>query len=215
MASIPFDLSPDPIPFLQANSNQMHTSECDTELPVAFGPKTVRSQLGADFQPCGISVICGRGKDSYNHTGNRCFRILASVFVERYARADSKTDKSDLIFNIVTMIRQSGGQFCKYEQGAWFEVGDRCAREKVSAFFRDMLHTQYRSSAKAKTTLRRTRNRSKKQTQTQQRGEQMVDGTTGGHLDDSSMSSCSLGSSMDSLGFDYSLEIGFFDIDLF
>jgi hypothetical protein len=213
MTSFPLDHSPDHILFLQDSSEQMNTSECDTELPVAFGPKTVRSQLGADFQPSGISVICGRGKGSYNHTGNCCLRILASVFVERYARADSKADKSALVLNIVNMIRQSGGQFCKYEQGAWFEVGDRCAREKVSAFFRDMLHTQYRSSAKAKTTLRRTRNRNK--TQTQQRGQQLVDGTTGGHSDDFSMPSSCSGRDTDSLGFDYSLEIDYFDVDVF
>jgi hypothetical protein len=141
---------------MQANSKRTHVSE----LSAAFGPKTGRSQLGVDFQPSDLSVICGRGKDSYNHEGNHRFRIIASVFVERYSQAESKTTKSALVFNIVTTIRQTGGHFCKYEKGAWFEVGDRCAREKVSAYFRDMLHTQYRSSAKNKTTRRRLLNQS-------------------------------------------------------
>jgi hypothetical protein len=206
-----FDHSPsDPIP-LQPNSKVMHTSDSD-EVPVAFGPKTGRSQLGVDFQPSDLSVICGRGKVNYNHTGNRCFRILASVFAQRYSRANSKATKSTLVFNIVTMIRQGGGQFCKYEKGAWFEVGDRCAREKVSTYFRDMLHTQYRSSAKAKTALRRTRNRNRNKSQTQLHDRQLVDGAAG-HSDDSSMSSpCSKNSNADSLGFDYSLPIDFFDV---
>jgi hypothetical protein len=186
------------------------TKRISTSEASAFGSKTGRSQLGADFQPSDLSVICGRGKDSYNHTGNRCFRILASVFAERYSRADCKTVKAALVFNIVTMIRQAGGQFCKCEKGAWFEVGDRYAREKVSAFFRDMLHSQYRSSAKAKTTRRRILNRSK--TQTPQDRQQVVDGT-GGQSDDVSLSSHCSGSSTDSLGFDCSLEIDFFDID--
>jgi hypothetical protein len=187
----------------------------------AVGPKTGRSQLGVDFQPSDLSVICGRGKDSYNHTGNRCFRILASTFVERYSRADSKDVKSAFVLNIVTMIRQGGGHFCKYEKGAWFEVGDRCAREKVSAYFRDMLHTQYRSSAKSKTILRRDRNRNKRQTEIQQHSQQLVDGTGGYSEDDSSMSSSCWGSTTDSLDldhslwFDYSLEIDFFDVDVF
>jgi hypothetical protein len=201
-----FDLGPDSSFPLQA-SKRMYTSELS-----AFGPKTGRSQLGADFQPSDLSVICGRGKDSYNHTGNRCFRILASVFMERYSRADCKTAKAALVFNIVTMIRQAGGEFCKSEKGTWFEVGDRYAREKVSAYFRDMLHSQYRSSAKAKTTRRRILNRNK--TQTQEDGQKVVDGT-GRHSDDSSMSSSCSGSSTDSLGFDYSLDIDFFDIDVF
>jgi hypothetical protein len=214
MATKVFDYGPDHLS-LQANSKP---DEYTSEL-AAFNPKTVRSQLGADFKPSDYSVICGRGKDSYNHTGNRCFRILASVFAERYSRCDSKTDKSAIVLNIVTMIRHAGGHFCKYEKGAWFEVGDRCAREKVSAYFRDMLHTQYRSSAKAKTTRRRFRNRNKRQRQTQQHGQhgqhgqqQLVDSD---NSDDSSISSSFSGSSTDSLGFDHSLGIDFFDIEVF
>jgi hypothetical protein len=152
-----FDDDLDSVP-LQVDGKQTNTN---IELPTA--PKTGRSQLGADFLPSDLSVICGRGKESYNHTGNHCFRILTSTFVERYSQADSKTAKSAFVYNIVTMIREAGGHFCKYEkdEGAWFEVGDRCAREKVSSLFRDMLHTQYRSSAKAKTIRRSVQNRNK------------------------------------------------------
>jgi hypothetical protein len=203
-----FDHGPDSVP-LQANSKQTYTSE----LSAVFGPKTGKSQLAVDFQPSNRSVICGRGKDSYNHEGNHRFRKLASVFVEKYSQAESKTTKSALAFNIVTTIRQAGGHFCKYKKGAWFEVGDRSAREKVSAYFRDMLHTQYRSSAKAKIARRRVLNRSKRQTQ--QHCQQLLDGTTGGHSAGSFMSSSCSGSSTDSLGFDYSLDFDFFDIEVF
>jgi hypothetical protein len=194
---------------LQANSKQEYTSELS-----ACGSKTVRSQLGGvDFQPSNLSVICGRGKDSRSHEGNRGFRTLASTFVERYSRADSKAVKSALVFNIVTVIRQAGGHFCKYEKGTWFEVGDRCAREKVSAYFRDMLHTQYRSSAKAKTTRRRDRNRMK--TETQDHCQELVSSAGEHDSDDSSISSSCSGSSTDSLGFNRSLEIDFFDVYVF
>jgi hypothetical protein len=205
-----FTHGPDHLP-LQAI--QKRTATFDQTVACHCGAKTGRSRLGVDFQPSNLSVICGRGRQN-NHTGNQKFRMLAATFVEEYSRADTKTTKSNLVFNIVTMIRQAGGNFCKEEDGVWFEVGDRFAREKVSAFFRDKLHTQYRSSSTAKSTLRRDRNR-KRQTQIQQYGQQMVDST--GYSDDSSMalSSSSGISSTDSLGFDYSLEIGFFDIDVF
>jgi hypothetical protein len=204
-----FDHSPDHVP-LRANSKQAYTSELSV-----FGRKTGRSQLEVDFQPSDLSVICGRGKDTYNHTGNRCFRILASEFVDRYSRADSKLARAALVFNIVTMIRQAGGHFCKCEKGTWYEVGDRCAREKVSACFRDMLHTQYRSSAKSKTILRKVRNRNKSQTQTQQQGQQLVDGVSQHDSDDSSISSSCWGSSLDFMEFDHYLDIDFFVIDVF
>jgi hypothetical protein len=148
-----------------------------------------------------------------NHEGNRCLRILASVFVGRYSRADSKTSKSAIVFNIVTRIRRMGGNFCKYEKGAWLEVGDRCARGKVSSLLRDMLHTQYRSSAKAKIVRRRARNRN--ETQTQHDGQQLVDVAGGSSEDDSSMILSDWGSSLDFQGFESLTGDDLLDIAIF
>jgi hypothetical protein len=210
---------PDPQPFLQANSKRTNVSELS-----AFTPRTGRSQLGVDFEPSKYSVICGRGKSSYDHTGNHYLRGLTRTFVADYSNAGRKLKKSAIVANIVAVIRQGGGGFCKYEKGAWFEVGDYYAHKKVSAFFRDMLPTNYRLSSKqAKTARRRRAHRKQTETQTQQYDQQLVDDTR--HLDhgtehsdeNSSMPSsyaCS-GSSNDSLGFDYSQEVDFFDIDVF
>jgi hypothetical protein len=83
----------------------------------------------------------------------------------------------------------------------------------VSAYFRDILHTQYRSSSKSKTIRRRARQRKKRQNE--KYCQQLVDSTV--HLSGHSMSLPCLGSisSTDSLGFDCSQEIDFFDIDVF
>jgi hypothetical protein len=201
-----FDLGPNHAP-MQTNSKRLHAPK----LLAGVGPKTGRSQLEVDFQPSDHSVICGRGRQ-HNHIGNRRFRLLASVFVESYSRAYCKTAKAALVFDIITMIRQAGGQFCKYEDGAWFEVGDRCARGKVSAYFRDMLHTQYRSSAKAKTMRRSSVNRRK--ARIPKDGQQVVDGT-GEQSVDASISSSRSEISTDSLGSETSLEIDCSDMDVF
>jgi hypothetical protein len=108
--------------------------------------KTKRSQLGADFTPSRFSVICGRGKDSYDHVGNHHFRELASMFVARYSRASSKADKSEIVSDMVGIIHQADGIFCKFEKGAWFKVEDHYAREKAGALLRDMVQTQQPSS---------------------------------------------------------------------
>jgi hypothetical protein len=138
--------------------------------------------------------------------------MLASKFVEDYSQAGRKLAKSAIVANIVAVIRPGGGRFCKHEKGAWFEVGDYYAREKVSALFRDKLHTRYRSSSKVKIARRRARTK-QSETPTQQYSQQLVDDT--GYSDDSSISSYNSGISTDSLGFDYALEIDFFDIDVF
>jgi hypothetical protein len=198
---------------LQADNERTRASQLSAftgSLRSAF-----RSQLGVDFQPSEYSVICGRGKASYDHTGNHHLRMLASMFVEKYSQTGcGKKHKSTIASHIVALTRESGGLFCKYEQGAWFEVGDHFAREKVSCMFRDMLHNQYRSSAKAKTARRRVQTKRSKTQIQQQYSRQLIDGS--GHWDDLSTtsSSCS-GSSTDSLGFDYSMELHCFDIDVF
>jgi hypothetical protein len=136
------------------------------------------------------------------------------MFIERYSKAGTKVAKSAIVSEIINVIRQAGGNFCKNKKGAWFEVGDHQAREKVSALLRDLLYTQYRSSAKAKVARRWSMQRN--QEQDEQSGQKLVDDTTDDSDDCSTTSSC-WGSTKESLGFEYWLEEpdDFFDIDVF
>jgi hypothetical protein len=181
-------------------------------LTSAFPSK--KAQLRVNLKPSEYSVVCGRGKETFNHVGNHRFRILINKSKKRYSRADTRTAKSVIVSEIVALIRQSGGIFCKYKKGVWLEVGARHAREKVGASLRDLLHTQYRSSTKAKAHRRRTRKTVKQQQNQNQLSEQkrVVDSQ---HSDDSSTTSSCWGRSKDSLGFEYWLEEKYFDIDVF
>jgi hypothetical protein len=170
-----------PLQLFQASNDPMNAHE----LPVSG-----KSQLGIDFLPSGYSVICGRGKGSYNHAGNHRFRELAGKSLKRYSRAQSTAERSAVFAEMVDMIHQAGGIFCTYEKGSWFEVGDQCAREKASALLRDM-RFKCRSSAKGKSVGRKTKKQDKplpqtqqysQQPQTQQYSQQPVGGT--GHSDD-------------------------------
>jgi hypothetical protein len=147
----------DYIGFNSSVPQQSSVKRVSAPMTSASGSKT-GAQLGVDFQLSDYSVLCNGGKDSVNHIGNRRLRILASMYVEKYSQADSKAAKSVIVSDIITSIRQVGGNFCKYKKGAWFEVGEHYAREKVSALLRDLLHTQYRSSNKSKVAVRRARN---------------------------------------------------------
>jgi hypothetical protein len=206
MASNHFDSSPGA--FTSQTNNHQQTSSSE---PSASGSK--KTQL-VEFQPSNYSVVCGRGKDSFNNIGNRRFRCLASMFIERYSQADTRIAKSAIVSEIIAVIHQAGGNFCKYKRGAWLEVGKQHAREKVGASLRGLLHAQYRSSAKAKVGRRTTRKTVKQQqNQFQLHDQKQVDDTQ--HSDDSSTTSSCWGMSKDSLGFEYWLEDNFFDIDVF
>jgi hypothetical protein len=166
------------------------------------------------FHPSDYSVVCGRGNDSFNHAGNRRFRMLAGIFIERYSHTDSKTEKSAIVSEIIAVIHQAGGIFCKFKKDEWCEVGNHQAREKVSALLRDLLHNQYRSSAKAKVGRRTTTKQHQGQDQQSGQGKR-VDDTD--DSDDCSTTSSSWGRTKESLGFEYWLEESddFFEIDVF
>jgi hypothetical protein len=199
----PFDHSPGAI------TSQTKIQQKSSSKRCASGSK--KGRLHDDFQPSEYSVLCGRGKDSFNHIGNSRFRILAGMFMDRYSQAATRTAKSDIVSEIITMIRQAGGNFCQFKKGAWFEVGDNYAREKVSAKFRDLLHTQYSSSNQSK--IARRRDRKQKLKQNPESGQKLVGGSR--HSDDSSKTSSGCGSSTDSPGFDRPLQDDAFDVDVF
>ena len=88
--------------------------------------------------------------------------ILVEMNSERYAAA-SKTERSHYVLEMIHIIRSAGGAFVRLEQGGqWFEVGDKMAREKVSATFRNVLHTLYKSSTPSKVLRRRKKKMQKK-----------------------------------------------------
>jgi hypothetical protein len=198
--------------FTSQTKNHQRASSSDQES--TSGSK--KTQLRAEFQISDYSVVCGRGKGTFNfnHVGNRRFRSLASMFLERYSQAETRTAKSAIVSEIIVVIRQAGGSFCKYKKGVWLKVGDLHAREKVGASLRDLLHTQYRSSTKAKVDRRTAlKNVKEKQNQHQLSDQKHLDYAE--HSDDSSTTSSCWGRSKDSLGFEYWLEDNFFEIDVF
>lgn len=94
---------------------------------------------------------------SFIPTGNRRFRITASLFLKKYLKASTHKAKSDVVSEVLGIIYESCpvGAFIKYQNGRWYEVDKRTSREKVGAYFRDCCADQYKSSAKNKAARRR------------------------------------------------------------
>jgi hypothetical protein len=133
------------------------------------GKNTKAKLLPSDFKPAPYSVIIGRGKESKEAIGNRRLRVLASTFMDKYADAINKTEKSKIVSSLVTMVRDAcpTGAFIKLgKDGRWFEVEEAVAREKVGYTFRELLGGTYRSSSFSKV-ARRNQQRSSQETQTE------------------------------------------------
>jgi hypothetical protein len=120
--------------------------------------KHVRTQLPQNFKAGKNTVICGRGNACTRSTGNRFLNSLVYCYLKTYAEARNKIEKSSIVSAIIAEVKQEsphGAGFVKFQGGAWYEVEDAFAREKIGCLFRDALHTQYRSSTKAKLARRK------------------------------------------------------------
>jgi hypothetical protein len=116
------------------------------------GKARPRAPLHANFTPGPFDVICARGKQAWNHSGNKLFRSIIDQTAVKYARSTSKLQRSIIVSDVVDAIRSRGNGFvtlCK-KTGQWTESGDHLAREKVGQMTRDALSNKYSSSTQAK-----------------------------------------------------------------
>lgn len=105
-----------------------------------------------------FDVICARGSVAANHPGNIRFKGIIRSKLTDYNAATSKVEKTLIVTAIVDAVRdysRDGGFVKQDKTGAWYDVGDFLAREKIGQTIRDCLHAKYKSSTKAKKQRRR------------------------------------------------------------
>ena len=120
-------------------------------------------------------MICGRGKQFTSSPGNLRLAGIVREYLQEYSRvAHDKAAKSQIVSNILRRAKQPqpGRNDVHHDDGIYFvkqgtrtsschnrvryyEVDDSVAREKIGGMLRDRLHSQYKSSSKAKTAKRR------------------------------------------------------------
>jgi hypothetical protein len=105
-------------------------------------------------------VICAKGRAAKQHAANKWFRSMIQANLKEYEECTTKLERSFIVSKIIKRVRSGSpdGGFVRQVDGVWYEIGDRNAREKIGQSFRDLLHYQYRSSTKAKATVRRSNN---------------------------------------------------------
>jgi hypothetical protein len=80
------------------------------------------------YVPSKYCVLCGRGREYFNAIGNRRFRVLIGIYLEKYKEAPNRLVKGQIVSEIVDTVRGSGGRFAKLDDGQWWEIGDCAAR---------------------------------------------------------------------------------------
>lgn len=101
------------------------------------------TQLPSDFTPGEFDVVCGRGKGSYNAPGCKKLRALIREYIPEYTAAKSKFDKTTVLSQIVDVIQSQNNHTAKFVKkdanGAWCEISNDQAREKVGHTMRETI----------------------------------------------------------------------------
>jgi len=87
-----------------------------------------------------FDVICGRCKLAFNNIGNRRFRVIIGLNLDRYMEAPSRQAKSQVIIGVVKLFQNEiGARFVKEQSnGSFTLVSDKMVRQKVGHALRDL-----------------------------------------------------------------------------
>ena len=58
------------------------------------------TSLPDNYQPCDNTVIIGRGRQAYNHQGNKRFQKILQEHRQEYESASSRSDKTSVIVKV-------------------------------------------------------------------------------------------------------------------
>jgi len=107
-------------------------------------------QLPEDFRPHKFAVLCGLGKQFCRATGNRRLKVLCNLFIDKYAKATTRDEKSGIAAEIVSIVHEScGGRggFVRDRDGRGWESSHKFARRRVTTALRDCRPDKYASSS--------------------------------------------------------------------
>lgn len=93
-------------------------------------------------------VLCGRGRESFHHEGNKRFRETVTSMMDQFRQAKTRAERSRVVASIWNTIRGRGGRFLKKNEiranrtagdgsGEWYQLSDQQAKEKVAHAIRD------------------------------------------------------------------------------
>jgi hypothetical protein len=84
--------------------------------------------------PTDRDILFGRDAESWNHEGNRSFRLLVARFQDDYHSSESRVKKVAIVAKIVKELQDVGARFLKRDKRLemWCEVDRKAAIEKVS-----------------------------------------------------------------------------------
>jgi len=126
------------------------TTECENEAQgIEYGDSNNEDDAEQQLYKRAIAslgpydVICGRGSAAFNNIGNRRFRILICINIDRYSNCEGRYRKGRFIGDLVrTFQHEIGARFFKLQDDQLIQLTQRQIRQKVGHALRDVLAFQ-------------------------------------------------------------------------
>jgi len=112
--------------------------------------------LPYDFTPSSQDIICGKGKDCYDHIGNKLFRHIVSFHIDEFIAAkDNKSRKSKIVSNILFKLQRHLGRNNGFvsrdrKSGNWCQLCTADAKEKIGYELRRAVANRKKKAEKTK-----------------------------------------------------------------
>jgi hypothetical protein len=106
------------------------TSTLLSIITMPFKDESVKNYLPPSFMPTPFDVVCARGKEAFQHPGNKRYREIIDRNLSDYIEAENKIEKSAIVMKIVEEVRcDAPAGFVRYcdEESLWYEIGDEAA----------------------------------------------------------------------------------------
>ena len=115
---------------------KLHNMNCNNEKSLS------------ELQP--YDIICGRDKVCYHNVGNKRFRILISLNLNKYLMATTRSERSALIHSLTEDLLDGHCKFCFWKRvnNSLMELDREQIREKVGHALRDAKSKQKSNSAR-------------------------------------------------------------------
>jgi hypothetical protein len=111
-----------------ANTNKFRTN-CDQ---IINGNASIKQQQD---HYTSHDVLCGRGKVSLVHEGNKFFRETVEQYLDAYIYAKNQPDRSQVIQTVIDTILNTGGKFKKKKTNdphdSYIPLSNQQCRDKV------------------------------------------------------------------------------------
>jgi hypothetical protein len=88
-------------------------------------------------------VLCGRGKVSIFHEGNKFFRKTVEHFLDPYIYATDQLERSQVVQSVIDTVHRAGGNFKKKlgNHSQYYALSNQQCRDKVGSELAILCHT--------------------------------------------------------------------------